>query len=298
EHIPGSGNYGTYTDYDGNEVSIDGIGLTPYYMWNITDGLYFNVYYGANFVDYVGYVEDKLTMICPINGVGYDSFIYNQYFDLALDGATAADKVTVAAINAINAIPEKVSYEQKALVEKARELYTKIATTEQQALVTNYADLISAEQRITALAPGAGNNTPVEDTEVSAGPVEVKPVVEDNGATGLLFLLILMVVAAFFGAKNKEKLLDKEQRAELIKEIKEKIGEAINVVKAKIAEIKAKKAAEKAAKEQEAAEVAETKEEATEEANIEEIPTEETTVEEVVEETSAEEPTEEESSEK
>jgi len=280
EHIPGSGNYGTYTDYDGNEVSIDGIGLVPYYMWNITDGLYFNVYYGANFVDYVGYVEDKLTMIRPINGVGYGSFIYDQYFDLALDGATAADKVTVAAINAIDAIPEKVSYEQKDLVEKARELYTKIATTEQQALVKNYADLISAEQRITALTPGA--NTPVEETDPSVETmVETKPVIENNGGTGLLFLLLLMVVAAFYGAKNKEKLLDKEQRAELIKDIKEKVGTAMNVIKAKIAdtkaklaEEKAKKAAEKAAKEAEAEATVEKEETKTEEAT-EEAPEEE-----------------------
>ncbi len=278
EHIPGAGNYGTYTDYDGNEVSIDGIGVVPYYMWNITDGLYFNVYYGANFVDYVGYVEDKLTMIRPINGKNYDSFVYGQYFDLTLDGATAADKVTVAAINAINAIPEKVSYEQKALVEKARELYTKIATTEQQALVTNYADLISAEQRITALTPGAGNNTPVEDTEASTQPVEVKPVIENNGGTGLLFLLLLLVVAAFYGAKNKEKLLDKEQRAELIKDIKEKTGEAVKTVKTKIAETKAKKAAQKAAKAQEAEKAAEISEETVEtktEEAVEEAPAEE-----------------------
>ena len=225
EHIPGSGNYGTYTDYDGNEVGIDGIGVVPYYMWNITDGLYFNVYYGANFVDYVGYVEDKLTMIRPINGVNYDSFVYDQYFDLALDGATAADKVTVAAINAIDAIPEKVSYEQKAMVENARELYSKIATTEQQALVKNYADLISAEQRITALTPGEGDNAPEEDTEVSVEPLEEKPAKENNGGIGILFIILLVGVAAFFGVKYKGKIAQEKQREVFIKNIKEKIAE-------------------------------------------------------------------------
>ena len=153
EHIPGSGDFGTYEDYSGNEVQINGMGLLPYFMWNSTDGMYSNVFYGANFVDYVGYVEDKLTMVRPVNGKGYDSFIYRQYFDLVIDGAAGADDVTLAAIAAINAIPERVTYEDRALVEAAREAYAKIATTLQQALVFNYADLISAEQRITALTP-------------------------------------------------------------------------------------------------------------------------------------------------
>lgn len=228
EHIPGSGNYGTYTDYDGTEISLDGIGIVPYYMWNITDGLYFNVYYGANFIDYVGYVEDKLTMIRPINGVGYDSFVYGQYFDLTMDGATAADKVTVAAMNAIDAIPEKVSFEQKALVDNARELYNKIATTEQQALVKNYADLISAEQRITALTPGEGDEASEEDTEVMSEPVAEKTVRENVDGTGMLFVFIFVAliaaIAAFFGIKNKEKHAQKKQREEFIKKIKEKIA--------------------------------------------------------------------------
>lgn len=154
-HVPGTGDYGTYTDYDGNEVQINGMGLIPYYMWNATNGLYSNVFYGANFVDYVGYVEDKLLMVRPVNGQHYDSYIYGQYFNHTIDGAAAADDITLAAIDAINAIPERVTYEDKALVEAARNAYNKIATTEQQALVTNYADLISAEQRITALAPEA-----------------------------------------------------------------------------------------------------------------------------------------------
>ncbi len=155
EHIPGAGDYGTYTDYDGNEVQINGMGIVPYFMWNATGEMYSNVFYGANFVDYVGYVEDKLTMVRPVNGVGYDSFICDQYFDLTIDGPAAPDEVAVDAINAIKAIPKKVSYDDKALVEAAREAYSKIATLEQMALVTNYADLVSAEQRITALTPDA-----------------------------------------------------------------------------------------------------------------------------------------------
>ncbi len=161
EHVPGTGDFGTYTDYDGTEVSVVASGLLPYYMWNATGGMYSNMFYGANFVDYVGYVEQKLTMVRPANGKNYDSFVMEQYFDLVIDGANAADDVTLAAIHAINAIPERVAFEDKAVVDAAREAYSKIATTEQQALVTNYGTLVSAEQRVIALDP-ANQETPVE----------------------------------------------------------------------------------------------------------------------------------------
>lgn len=153
EHIPGAGDYGTYTDYTGEQVQIIGMGLVPYYMWNITGGLYSNVYYGASFVDYVGYVQQKLLMIRPENGQGYDSFVLAQYFDRVVDGPTAPDDITMAAIRAIAAIPERVVYADRALVEAARAAYDRIATLPQQALVGNYADLVTAEQRILALTP-------------------------------------------------------------------------------------------------------------------------------------------------
>jgi hypothetical protein len=167
ENIPGSGDYGSFTDYDGTEVKIEPMGLLPYYMWNATGGMYSNVYYGANFVDYVGYVNNKLTMIRPVNGQHYETFVMNQYFDTYIDGAAGADKVTLAAIAAIDAIPERVDYNDKDIVEAARAAYNKIATMEQQALVTNYSKLVSAEQRIIAL-------TPTED-EAAPSPVESKP---------------------------------------------------------------------------------------------------------------------------
>ena len=183
ENIPGTGDFGTYEDYEGNEVQITGNGMLPYYMWNATDNMYSNVFYGANFVNYVGYVDNKLTMVRPVNGQYYDSFIYGQYFDLVISGAAGADDVTLAAIAAIKAIPERVVYADKALVEAARAAYTKIATMEQQALVTNYADLISAEQRIIALTP---TDTPVEeDPAVVAGALNfLAPVVILLGILG------------------------------------------------------------------------------------------------------------------
>ncbi|MGN0999524.1 MAG: leucine-rich repeat protein [Faecousia sp.] len=196
-HIPGTGDYGSYTDYDGTEVNVVGMGLIPCYMWNATDGLYSNVFYGANFVDYVGYVENKLTMVRPANGQHYDSYIFGQYFDLTIDGSAAADDVTLAAIAAIKAIPERVSYEDRAIVEAARAAYSRIATTEQQALVRNYADLISAEQRIIALTP----------TDEPSDNVDPEP--EDSNA-GLIVLIVIVILcvgggAAWLGLRSKKK---------------------------------------------------------------------------------------------
>ncbi len=199
KHIPGSGDYGTYTDYDGNEVPIDGLGIVPYFMWNVTGEMYSNVFYGANFIDYVGYVENKPMMVRPVNGVGYDSFICQQYFDLTIDGPAAPDATTVDAILAIRAIPERVVYENKDLVEAARAAYSKIVTFEQMGLVTNYADLVSAEQRITALDP---NNQQAAEGETSAeeAPSEETPGDDTSDKNGSGVGATICILAAVIGA--------------------------------------------------------------------------------------------------
>ena len=186
-HIPGTGEFGSYTDYDGTEVVINGMGLLPYYMWNATDGMYSSVFYGANFVDYVGYVEEKLIMVRPSNGEQYDSFVLGQYFDVTIDGAKAPDDNAVAAINAIKAIPEKVTFSHKDIVEAARAAYDKIATLEQKALVTNYADLVSAEQRITALDPANQAPETPEDPQNAGEP--------KNAKLGGILLCVILAVA-------------------------------------------------------------------------------------------------------
>lgn len=225
ENIPGTGDFGTYTDYEGNEIQITGTGLLPYYMWNATDGMYSNVFYGANFVDYIGAVPRKLTMIRPVNGQNYNSFIYSQYFDvdLAIDGAQAPNKSTLATIQAIKAIPERVSYEQRGIVEAARVLYDKIPTLEQKALVVNYADLVSAEQRIISLTPT--EETPGETPEAPTEEPE-----KESGKGGLIALIVivgLILVAAAAGLVYSLIKSRKEERSfkEVLLELLQKIAE-------------------------------------------------------------------------
>ena len=209
EHIPGSGDFGTYTDYDGTEVVIEPMELLPYFMWNVTDGMYFDVFYGANFGDYVGYVEDKMIMVKPVNGQHYDSYILSQYFDTVLEGANAPTKQTLKAIAAINAIPEGVSYEQRELVTTARSLYSQIGTLEQQALVTNYAKLVNAEQRIKALTP---------EEEAPAGNT-AEPVVEKNNVGLIVVLSVLGVLIAAAGAVGGITLAKSKKENKPFKEV-------------------------------------------------------------------------------
>lgn len=151
----------------------------------------------------MGYVQNKLLMVRPENGQGYDSFIMDQYFDLCIDGPTAPDDVTMAAIRAIKNIPAKVSYEQKHLVEAARAAYDKIATVAQQALVTNYADLVTAEQRIKALTPTDGE----EPEQPQEEPTNIAPVVIGTLAVCALVVLVIVYrkkLMALLGKKNDE----------------------------------------------------------------------------------------------
>ena len=216
EHIPGTGEYGEYTDYDGNQKKIMGTGMLPYYMWNATDGQYFSVFYGANFIDYVGYVETKPMMVKPVNGVGYDSFICDQYFDLRIDGPAAPDKTSVEAIKLIKAIPERVTADDKALVKSAREAFDKIATTEQQALVNNYSELVSAEQRIKSLDSDKAEEKDDKNDDKK----------ESKGGSAILVISIVVAVLVVLGLAglfllNKKNKTNKKEADPLNENIEE-----------------------------------------------------------------------------
>ena len=149
------------------QLGASGLGIVDYFMWNVTSDPT-NIFYGASFKNYVGKVDSKAIMVRPSNGVGYDSFILGQYFDVVLDGASAADNVTLAAIAAISRLPENVSLSDKALVEEARALYNKISLNEQKALVTEYQKLVAAERRIQDLEYLEAPETPSDEPDAPA----------------------------------------------------------------------------------------------------------------------------------
>ena len=81
---------------------------------------------------------------------------------------------TQAAIYAIKCIPERVTWDDRATVETARALYDKVATTLQKGLVSNYGDLVSAEQRIKLLDPANQEKEEDKDKEKDKEKVKVK----------------------------------------------------------------------------------------------------------------------------
>ncbi len=195
EHIPAIGEY-NFQDYYKNPLSYEGTGVVPFFMWNVTD-LPGNFFYGANFIDYVGEVENKITMIRPSNGKYYDSFILNQYFAHKVDGATAADDTTLAAIEAIKRLPtntKNITLAHKPMVEAARAAYNKIVSDEQRSLVPGdvLSILTNAEQRIS-------------DLEYLMSDKEESDTIVDNGdklSTGVILnivigIIFVLVVAAF-----------------------------------------------------------------------------------------------------
>ncbi|MBQ7378200.1 MAG: leucine-rich repeat protein [Clostridia bacterium] len=194
DNIPATGDY-TFYAADGSTLTKPGLGIIQYYMWN-ADTNYYNTYYGASFMDYVGHVDSPITMVRPINGNHYDSFIFAQYFDTFVDGSAAADDITLAAIAAIDAIPEKVTLEHKHLVEAARAAYDKISTTEQKALVTNLEKLTAAERRIADLEALAGEDSTAPEQPQTPKGVPVTLVLSIAlGIVGTLSLILAILCA-------------------------------------------------------------------------------------------------------
>ena len=204
QNIPCKGKYEfTYwedTDGDGKldsqtPITYAGLEILPFYMWNISSTKYNNIFYGANFVDYIGYVNESnrnyanmgnLIMVAPSNGVYYDSFILGQYFGSVISGSVAADDVTIAAMAAINLLPDRVTLEDEDLVIAARTAYNKISSVEQQALVTEYLDkLITAENLIKAY----------KNSGTTDEPNIVEPVTDTKDPTKTA-LIVLSVIEA------------------------------------------------------------------------------------------------------
>ncbi|MBE6547426.1 MAG: hypothetical protein E7667_00910 [Ruminococcaceae bacterium] len=220
DNIPASGSFG-FIDTDGvTEIYKDGLGIIPYYMWNVSS-LPNNFFYGANFVDYIGHVNTNVVMIRPSNGINYDSFVLNQYFSGVINGKAAADEITLNAIKVINSLPETILLSHKSLVEAARAAYNLVTTVEQQSLVTNYSILTNAERRIQDLEylqnqqPEEPTDDPIEQpTETPTEPITntAAPKTSLSGekiaiiamSAGLAILLALAIVFMILYIKSKK----------------------------------------------------------------------------------------------
>ena len=184
ENLPATGKYQYQDAYTGETLEYEGLGIVPYFMWNATDTPVV-IYYGANFANYVGRVDQNIAMVKPMNGIGYDSFVLNKYFTLAIDGASAADEITLTAIEAISRLPENITLADKALVVAARAAYDKITSGTQRDLVYNYEVLQRAEQTIEDLEHIAGGDAPVDPTV---------PVVDDQASIKTILNIVIIAV--------------------------------------------------------------------------------------------------------
>ena len=195
------------------DTVVNGLGISKYYMWNITSN-YNNFYFGANFVDYIGHIENKLVMVKPANGQNYESFIFAQYFDTIVDGNNAAMDDTLNVISLINALPNNIRLTDKEAVVEARDAYNAIPTLEQQALVLNYSKLVSAEATIKFLEQqqSSGNSSELPPESSSSAPNSSSG--EANGCSGesnsamviVLMMTILATVSVVVYARKKDKM--------------------------------------------------------------------------------------------
>lgn len=197
-HFPATGEYSDFTDASGNAVIINGIGIVDYFMYNVAT-FPTNTYYGANFIDYVGYVDNKIIMSRPANGRNYDSFIFSQYFSVVIDGEDAPDKATLDAINAIKSLPakDKITLDDEALVVAARNAYKQIASSTQQGIVIDegyYDILIVAEKQISDLKYLKDKENNKED-DTTPPPVIEEEEEEKPSVVGIIILAVLTVVA-------------------------------------------------------------------------------------------------------
>ncbi len=205
ENLPCEGDYefNYYEDLNGNGilegneitlVTYKGLGIVPFYMWNISSNKYNNVYYGASFVDYIGHTLSSnrrfdnmgdLIMVSPSNGVGYDSFIYGQYFSEYISGAAAADDITQAAIDAICAIPDNLTINDEALVVAARKAYDKATNQLQLSILSGYYEKLRNAEKF------------ISDYKNAQKPVETPDEPADNGnGNGKTVLIVVIVIAS------------------------------------------------------------------------------------------------------
>lgn len=214
--------YLSYTNmpFTGMMGEYEGLGISKYYMWNVTSS-FNNFYYGANFVDRIGHIENKIVMVKPANGQNYDTFIFSQYFGTTVTGNNAAMDITLNVIAMIQALPEMtmITLADEAAIVAARTAFKQIPSLEQQALVTNLSKLESAEDMIIYLKGETSNpgEEPTDPEPNNPGSDE-KPEPTPTNTTPLVIAIVVISVVAL--ALAGYVVMDK-----LVLSKKKKIGE-------------------------------------------------------------------------
>ena len=201
ENLPATGEYQYQDAYTGEILYYDGLGIIPYFMWNATEAPSV-IYYGANFANYVGRVENTMIMVKPANGQHYDSFIYGQYFVSTVEGAAAADKVTLDAIAAIDSLPDNITLEHKDLVLAARAAYAKISSKTLQDLVYNYSKLTKAEEKIKNLEFIRDDQNPSDPEPSDPENPGNEQTAEESVSGKTVVIIILSVLLGMFVAST------------------------------------------------------------------------------------------------
>lgn len=192
ENLPMSGNLGGF----------EGLGISDYYMWNASSPN--NYYFGANFVNNIGKFTPSLVMVSPANGTGYNTFIFEKYFNTFVLGSNAATDNTLQVIALIAALNSSITLDDEEAVAAARRAYEALPNLEQKALVSNYTKLTSAENTIEYLKQ---NNKPNVDPPKPDDPAGAVNALGIAGFTiaGLLLLALAGLAAYMFLEKKKAK---------------------------------------------------------------------------------------------
>ena len=184
---------------------VEGLGISKYYMWNVFTN-YTNVYFGANFKDYIGHNTGDLIMIRPRNGLNYDSFIFSNYFSTVVDGVFAPTMNTLNIIDLISKLPINVTLNDEEQIVNARKEYNNLTSEEQKSLVSNYEDLVRAESTLEYLkSRDSGSDEPVDPVN----PNEPSPflVFMKNNMWGFItsgVLIIIFTVVLIFVTKKRK----------------------------------------------------------------------------------------------
>ena len=195
--------------------------------------VYYNMAYEAvwylyfNLGGQLGVAED-IVAIVPENGVGYDNWLTNLYFDYIIKGANAKADETVAAEELINELPDvrSITLKDETAIAAARAAYNLIPNAQQRSMITSaYNTLVAAEERIQQLK--SSSKDPGEPTDPETPVVDEKDeTIKKLKTTVIVLAIVAGVIALGFVAyvvfdivrKNKAVCAEAEQQVDDKKE--------------------------------------------------------------------------------